>query len=141
VTARPRLVLDASAALHAAMGLGQANRIFDLIEESAIVLAPALYCAEVANGLYKYVKADLMTEVQALDLHDRAVNLVDQLIGETELAREALAASIRFGHPVYDGFYAVLARRNGCPVLTLDRRLASLLERMQVDSITPEGAG
>lgn len=141
MTARPRLVLDASAALHAAMGLEHASRIFDRIEESTIVLAPALYCAEVANGLYKYVKADMLTEVQALDLHDRAINLVDQLVGETELAREALAASIRYGHPVYDGFYGVLARRNGCPVLTLDRRLATLLGRMQVDSISPEGAG
>ena len=109
MTARSRLVLDASAALHAALGLALSSPIFDRIQESVIVLAPGLYCAEVANGLYKYVKAGMMTEEQALDLHDRSIHLVDQLIDEMELAREALAASIRFGHPVYDAFYAVLA--------------------------------
>ncbi len=61
--------------------------------------------------------------------------LVDQLVGEQELAREAMTVAIRHGHPVYDGLYGVLARRNGCPVLTLDRRLLAFLDRMEVHGI------
>jgi predicted nucleic acid-binding protein len=45
-----------------------------------------------------------------------------------------LIAAVRFDHPVYDALYAVLARRRGAAVLTLDRRLRSLLEKMRVDA-------
>lgn len=122
------------------MGHAAAGAILDRIDETTIVLAPAIYTAEVANGLYKYVKAGTLTEEQALELYDFATGLVDQLVGEQELAREAMAAAIRHTHPVYDGLYGVLARRNGCPVLTLDRRLAVFLEQIQVRVLVPEAA-
>lgn len=117
------------------MGQGAAGAILEQIEGSTLVLAPALYSAEVASGLYKYVKAGSLSEEEALELYDIAMGLVDQLVGEQELAREAMAASIRHSHPVYDGLYGVLARRNGCPVLTLDRRLPAFLEKIQVHSL------
>lgn len=135
MSARPRLVLDASAGLHAALGLPLADEIFDRIAESTIVLAPGIYSAEVANGLYKYVKAGTFSEDRALELYDFALGLVDQLVAEPELAREALSAAVRHGHPVYDGLYGILARRNGSPVLTLDRRLRAFLDQIQVPAI------
>jgi predicted nucleic acid-binding protein len=131
------LVLDASAGLHAVMGLEYAGSILDRIEESTIVMAPAIYSAEVANGLYRYFKAGELTESRALELYDIAVDLVDHLVGEQEFAREALATSSRYSHPVYDSLYAVLARRNSCPILTLDRRLVALLQQVQVEPIHP----
>lgn len=47
-----------------------------------------------------------------------------------ELAVEALSEATRRGHPVSDLFYAVLARREGCRVLTYNCRLASLLRKL-----------
>lgn len=140
MNARPRLVLDASAGLHAAMGHAAAGAILDQVEASTIVLAPSIYCAEVANGLYKYVKAGTLTEEQALGIYDFAFGFVDHLVGEQELAREAISAAVRHSHPVYDGLYGVLARRNGCPVLTLDRRLSVFLSHIQVAALDPGAA-
>jgi predicted nucleic acid-binding protein len=91
-------------------------------------MAPAL--SSIGNGVYWYVQTEEPTEARGI-----AVDLVDHLIGEQEFGREALATSSRYNHPVYDSLYAVLARRNSCPILTLDRRLVALLELMQVESI------
>ncbi|MDL1952047.1 type II toxin-antitoxin system VapC family toxin, partial [Acidobacteria bacterium ACD] len=57
-----------------------------------------------------------------------------------ELAVEALSEASRYGHPVYDLLYAVLARREGCKVLTFDRRLTSLLRELGISVIGGESA-
>ena len=53
----------------------------------------------------------------------------------TELVTEALAEAARRAHPVYDLLYGVLARRRGCDVLTLDKRLSALLQGMGISVV------
>jgi predicted nucleic acid-binding protein len=49
-----------------------------------------------------------------------------------ELVTEAIAEACRRNHPVHDLLYAVLARRHGAAVLTLDARLSGLLAQMAI---------
>lgn len=49
-----------------------------------------------------------------------------------ELAKEALVTAAQCGHPVYDCVYAVLARREGAPVLTADVGFGAMLSALQV---------
>ncbi len=127
-----RLVLDASAALKAVLLPARCGSILDTLATATTVLAPDLFVAEVANALWKYVAAgELTAEEAAVHLED-ALALVDRLLPATQMAQEALREAAAFGHPAYDLLYAIAARREGCGVLTSDRRLSRLLEKMSI---------
>lgn len=132
-----QLVLDASAALEAILNREKAEAVLDRIEDSDRVRAPELYAAEVANGLWKHVKAADIDIDQAQTALRTALDLVDALVPVADLIEEALATAATHTHPVYDALYLVTARRSGATVCTLDRRLAALLEatRVPVDLI------
>ena len=131
-----RLVLDASAAVRLILGHpAVAPEIFERLAASAPVLAPHLYYTEVANALWKYVRAGALTEQQAIDRFGEARELISRTVEDATLLEEAISVAARHNHPVYDTLYAVLARRNSCPVLTMDKRLMSLLEGMVVDRV------
>lgn len=127
-----RLVLDASAAVHLVMRTKVAPLLVDHMQDASLVLAPALFHAEVANALWKYARAGQLTRDQALERAAEAGELIDRTIPDTELLTEALSAAVQHNHPVYDLLYAVTARRHGCNVLARDQRLPRLLERMAI---------
>ncbi len=128
------LVLDASAAVRLAMAHTESDDAqFDAVFDAASVIAPSLIFAEVGNAIWKYVRADELPAAAALETARLGWNLVNEAIDDSLLVVEALDASTEHGHPVYDALYAVLARRYGCPVFTVDERLRTLLGRMGVD--------
>lgn len=131
------LVLDASAAVRAVMRTDEAGQLIDLLSDEALVLAPSLYSCEVANALWKYVQAGVLRLELALERLDEAANLIDEVTPDSKLTTEALAEAARYKHPVYDLLYAVLARRHGYGVLTMDRRLSALLKKMGIPAIEP----
>lgn len=128
-----RVVLDASAAIHIVRGLPAAPRLLELLASAALVMAPDLYACEVANALWKYVVRESLPRDEASELLADARSLVDLRVANDELAGEALVAAVRQGHPVYDMLYAVLARRHGAQVVTMDRRLVSVLDTMAIE--------
>lgn len=132
-----RLVLDASAAVHIVLGGGQAPALLRALDDAGTVTAPGLFVAEVANALWKYHRAGHFALDETLDRYQEAAGLVDELTPDRELIDEALAEAGRRGHPVYDLLYAVLARRLGGAVLTLDQRLAGLLAEMGIAVARP----
>lgn len=136
-----RLVLDASAAVRLVMRMSGSQALLDTLDDATLVLAPALFRTEVANALWKYVGAGHLQPEQAQTRLEEAIGLIDQAIPDAELVNEALAAACQQGHPVYDLLYAVLARRHACAVLTLDRKLATLLERMSIGHVSTELPG
>lgn len=129
-----RLVLDASAAVRLVMRGEAADALLESVSNATVVAAPSLYASEVANALWKYVKAGGLEAETALERYEEAMVLIDDFTADAELATEALTEAVRYGHPVYDLLYAVLARRTGCTVLTLDERLKTLLGRMGIKS-------
>ncbi|MCD4747844.1 MAG: type II toxin-antitoxin system VapC family toxin [Thermoanaerobaculales bacterium] len=132
---RTRLVLDASAALEAVLRRPGGVAVLDAVEGAHNVTAPGLFAAEVANALWKHVRAGDLEREDAQTALEEALQLVDSLTESRDLVSEALVAASAFDHPVYDTLYAVLARRTGAAVCTLDRRLKRLLDEMRVLSI------
>jgi len=132
-----RAVLDASAAVHLVMNGDHAPRLAERLGASAIVTAPSLFCSEVANALWKYVRAGKLSLDLASQRVEECIGLTDSLVPERSLVQEALVAAARQQRSVYDMMYAVLARRSGAAVITMDRPLALRLEEMEIASYCP----
>lgn len=132
-----RSVLDASAAVHLVLRGDYASKLSQKLKDVAVVMAPDLYCSEVANSLLKYVRAGKLTADQALTRFERCMEFVSTLIPEITLAPEALVAASRSQGGVYDMMYAVLARRSGTAVITMDRRFALRLRDMEIEAFCP----
>ncbi len=130
-----RLVLDASAAVRLVMRAEAADKLLEIVSAAAVVVAPSLYACEVANALWKYVQAGSLELQTGLEHYEEAISLIDDFTPDSELTTEALAEATRYQHPVYDLLYAVLARRKGCAILTMDQRLTVLLGRMGINTI------
>jgi len=131
------IVLDASAAIHLIMAAEHASDLVERLERAASVAAPDLFFSEVGNALWKYVQFRTLTVEKAVTHLQEAMDLVDGIVPTQELIQEAVIAAARYGHPVYDMLYAVLARRHGATVITTDRSFASLLRRMEIDTYCP----
>ncbi len=118
-----RIVLDASAAVEVALDGKRAAQLDAVLAESEEVLAPELLLAELVNSIWKYHEfhqLELTTCVRALDF---AVGLVDTLVSNKELYREAFLLSRTTRKPAYDMFYLALARREDATLMTLDNAL------------------
>jgi predicted nucleic acid-binding protein len=132
-----RIVLDASGAVHLVLNGPHAAYLAAKLEEAAIVTAPDLFCCEVANALRKYVQAEELTLDQAVTRFEECMGLADSLILDRALAPEALVSAARHQHSVYDMMYAVLARRSGATVITMDRPFALHLRDMEIEVFCP----
>jgi predicted nucleic acid-binding protein len=126
-----KLVLDASAALAAAVGPSKLL-VDDIVHRADSVSAPDLYLAEVANGLWKYVALRGLSIETAVGFLTASSNLVNDYRRIADLAEEALRLAAMYRHPAYDLFYAVLARRENAAILTFDGRLRELCGKMRV---------
>jgi predicted nucleic acid-binding protein len=133
-----RAVLDASAAVRLVLNGEYAAQLAAKLEDVAIVTTPELFCSEVANSLWKYIRAGELGIDLAAALLEQALGLVDDLVPERTLAPEALVAAARYEHRVYDMMYAVLARRSGAIVITTDRGFALRLREMAIESYCPQ---
>jgi predicted nucleic acid-binding protein len=134
-------VLDASAAIHMVMATDHAADLASKLEQSTSVSAPDLFVSEVGNSLWKYIRQGTMPLDEALGRVEEALALADQIVPCAMLLQEAVAAAARYEHPVYDMMYAVLARRQGGKVLTMDRSFAGLLRRMEIEAYCPLESG
>lgn len=133
----PRAVLDASAAVHLVMKGEHALSIATKLEDVAVVTTPDLFCSEVANSLWKYVRAGSLDLDGAITRFEQAMGLADGLVPERTLAPEALVAAAKHKRSVYDMMYAVLARRSGAMVITMDRGFGLILREMDIDCYCP----
>lgn len=130
-----RFVLDASAAVAAVLGQKRAEPLLDSLESATSLIAPDIFASEVANTFWKYVSHAELSSEDALVALDETLSLVDEFVPTAAMAPEALAEAMRVSHPVYDLCYAITARRSAATVLSLDARLARLLDRLGVRHI------
>jgi len=130
-----KLVVDASAAIAGTLGGRESSRqILDALAAASVIVAPDLFVAEVASGLWKYVIAGQLSIGEAVERLDDARKLVDRYEPVADLAPEALREASARRHSVYDLFYIVLARREGAAILTIDTRLKKLATTMGVSA-------
>jgi len=131
------IVIDASAAVAVALAMPGSDAFQPLLEQADMVIAPELYIAEVCNAFWKYRKADLLAADQCEQALENALGLADQLEPALDLHREAFALAVRHLHPMYDALYLVLARRHNATLLTLDRRMAELARKLEIEVVIP----
>lgn len=125
-------ILDASAAVALALNLPESLKFQQNIHNSALVLAPDLFVAEVSNAVWKYVRAGILDANQGSIVLERAVGLVDTFEPVQMLYKEAFSVSVDHLHPVYDALYLVLARRHAGVLATADKRLAGLASKLHI---------
>jgi predicted nucleic acid-binding protein len=123
-------VLDASAAVRLSLGDVAASGLAESIRTASLVLAPELMLTEVANTLWKLQRADLLAGLNPQQLLLDARELVDRVEPDRHLQAEALALACHLNHPVYDCLYLALARREAATLVSADRRLNALAERV-----------
>jgi predicted nucleic acid-binding protein len=121
-----KAVIDASAALHIVMDVQDGASLLPVLQRCELIMAPALYPIEVANGLWRSARAGMIEAGDVDDLLTRALALVDTFQDCGELINEAAQEALRLQHPVYDLVYFVLARRNAAALITRDQRLFKL---------------
>jgi len=123
-------VLDASAAVRLTLGDAAASGLAESIQSASLVLAPELMLTEVANTLWKLQRADQLAGLNPQQLLLDARELVDRVEPDRHLQAEALALACHLNHPVFDCLYLALARREAATLVSADRRLNALAERV-----------
>lgn len=116
-------MLDASAGIEIVLHREKSGLLKDIIEKATLVVTSELYKSEVANVLWKYNMANLLTKEQTFSSLSLCNNLIDEYVNISENQEESLNESIRMVHPVYDLLYFTLARRRGAVLLSMDKKL------------------
>ena len=131
------LVVDASFAVEVVLGSFIREPFFEELEKGEEVVVPSIYFEEVANAMWKYVQANLVSLDEAVGKQEEAFSFAGWVVPGKELATEVLAESVKRNHPVYDLFYMVLARRNNATLCTLDKKLHTLCIKEGVRLVCP----
>jgi predicted nucleic acid-binding protein len=105
-----------------------------LLDAADLVIAPELVVAEVCNAFRKYVRARVLSGVQAEESAERALALVDHMQPLRDLVVEVFALTSRNDSSVYDLFYLALAQRTGATLMTADRALQLAAIRMGIET-------
>jgi len=130
------LVIDASAAVEIALDREKSCGFSDMVCQADLVLAPDIFSSEITNVFWKYTKLTGMPKELSEKGIAFCIDLVDDFIETKTLCREVFAEAIRTGHPAYNLFYLIVARRQGALVLTRDKKMRQLAKTMNI--ITPE---
>lgn len=101
-----------------------------IADSDAELLAPDLIYAEVANALWKYVRAKQINLADASDALRALPTRFDAIVGIDSLADDALQIANELDHPVYDCFYLALAQQEKAPLVTADKRLAAAAQSL-----------
>lgn len=118
-----RWVIDASVAAKWLVPEEGSDLAVALLE--AELLAPDLLFAEVANILWKKQARSEMDAATALAAGRWLAQVPFAVHDCATLMPAALELSLRLRHPAYDCFYLALAIREGCSLITADRKLAA----------------
>jgi predicted nucleic acid-binding protein len=129
------LILDVSAAMEIILKKEESEFFISKYKEAAWVIAPDLYVSEIANVLWKYHKAKIVSHELCQQYVEDGINLIDDYFESKELWKETLGEAIKNNHSVYDMFYAVLARRHDAILMTKDRRLFEVCKTMNIESL------
>jgi len=96
-----------------------------LIDAQTVMLAPAHWQTEVANGLLMAERRRRISQMEVGELLDIALSMNVEIDGESETntVREAVGLGRQHKLTVYDAAYLELAMRRGTKLATLDADL------------------
>jgi predicted nucleic acid-binding protein len=125
-------IVDASVAVRwyfPEQGSEEAERV---LVSQADLIAPELIIAEIGSAALKRVRKRELSAEEAVHIVAQALTAFTALIALRGLASEAMRYAAELDHPIYDCFYLALAASEGTPIVTADRKLAVLAERVGV---------
>jgi predicted nucleic acid-binding protein len=126
------LVVDASVAVKWFVAQPGSAAALLLVRSHEELIAPDFLLLEVANAFWRSVRGGLMNAEDAGAALSQAPSLFERLYPASELAEEAFGMAVGLKHPVYDCAYLALAKREGAPLVTADKRLAALGQTVSV---------
>ena len=129
------IVMDASAALAMVSGSPEGVGLRESMLAGEHVVAPELFSYELLNAIRKYVQGGYISKEAGRLWWEAGVGLVDELFPLSDMGAEVLAEALATGHPAYDISYMVLARRAGATLFTLDKRLAEVCAKRDVNCV------
>lgn len=128
-----RVVVDASVAVKWLVAEADTAAAEALLDDE--LYAPDLIHAEVANILWKkQVRGEVDAEIAAY-CAEALLHLQMTVEPCAALMSDAVALAARLGHPAYDCFYVVLARRLGVVLVTADKRLVARCQQADVPDL------
>ncbi|GHU50879.1 hypothetical protein FACS1894200_10630 [Spirochaetia bacterium] len=129
------VVIDVSGAVQILLKTEKALQFKEAVDNAATVIAPDLFVPELTNTLWKYQRAKIFSEDECLLYIERGIKLIDNFVDSKDYWKEAFAEGVRNKHPVYDMFYAVVARRNEGVLITNDGDLAKICQQLSIGYI------
>lgn len=129
------IVLDACAAVDIVKQTTEGRALQTLMLKGEKIIAPEFFLAEIRNAFRNYVHVGTLTQAEAQQRIDEAVELVEAFIPMAENVDEAFAAACQYDHSVYDMFYLTVARRYDATLYTLDKRLQGVCRKARVNCV------
>jgi predicted nucleic acid-binding protein len=134
------LIVDASVAVKWIVAEPLREEALDLLGQNDLV-APELLLAEVRNALVNRVRRRLSTIEQARTAA-RAFRAIPLLLERTsDQLEQAFDLALALEHPIYDCIYLALALGRGLSLVSADRRLIEVAQRVPElrDRVRPLG--
>lgn len=116
------VVLDASVVVAALTDLGPDGSWAEAIIRSDFIAAPELLLVESANVIRRLERASIISTLQASTAHADMLRLDIALFPYEPVADRVW--TLRHNLSAYDAWYAALAESLGCPLATLDHKMA-----------------
>jgi len=118
--------IDVCGAMEILMQREKAEGFGKALQEAALVVAPDLYVAELANTLWKYHRAELLSRDECIQCIQDGINYIDKFVDSKDLWQEAFSEGINNSHSIYDMLYMITTRRHDGTLITSDSVLATI---------------
>ncbi|AZO93768.1 type II toxin-antitoxin system VapC family toxin [Halocella sp. SP3-1] len=126
------ITIDVSAAVEIVMGRPKQKILIDILKNADWIIAPSLYIYEAANVMWKYHSIQNYPIDDLLNNTRHMIDIVDQFIKSEDIYEEAIPLSCKIDHPAYDAMYLVTCRRKNSTLITLDKRLIKLANKLDI---------
>jgi len=119
-------VVDVCAVMQVLLHKEKASQFISALESADVVVAPDLYVSELANTLWKFHRAKILTESECTDYIESGLNLIDAFVDSKQLWHDAFRFGIKHNHSIYDMLYLALTHMNEVILITDDGDLAKI---------------
>ncbi|MDR0823112.1 MAG: type II toxin-antitoxin system VapC family toxin [Endomicrobium sp.] len=126
--------LDVSAAIQILFQKEKSKKFQEIIEKSLLITAPDLYICELSNVLWKYHKANMLTQEECIEYIEDGINFIDVFVDSKQIWQEAFQEGVKNNHSIYDMYYVIITRNNNGILLTNDNDILNICEKLSIES-------
>ncbi len=124
-----KYVVDASVAVKWFIPEIHTDAALCLLNDESELIAPDLFLPEFANVLWKKIRRNELSEVDARDVLNALPTVPIQFHSANRLVNPAFEIARALDRTVYDSLYVALAESEACEMVTADQRLFNALQQ------------